>query len=38
MLVDTDVCPFCEEGTVSLTNPACAKCGQEIDPDLVVWG
>jgi hypothetical protein len=38
MLLDSDVCPFCEEGRVSLTNPTCAKCGQQINPDLVVWG
>ncbi len=25
LLLDTDVCPFCEEGRVSLTNPVCAN-------------
>jgi hypothetical protein len=38
LLLDTDLCPFCEEGKVSMTDPACAKCGQRIDPDVVVWG
>jgi hypothetical protein len=38
LLLDTDVCPFCEEGTVSLTRPACDECGQQIDPGTVVWG
>lgn len=38
LLLDTDVCPFCEAGKVSLTAPLCAKCGQQIDPDIVVWG
>jgi hypothetical protein len=38
MLLDSDVRPFCEDGTVSLTNPACSKYGQAINPDLVVWG
>ena len=38
LLLDTDVCPFCEEGKVSLTVPVCAKCGQRIDPGIVVWG
>ena len=38
LLLDTDVCPFCEEGTVSLTRPVCEKCGQQIDPGTVVWG
>ena len=38
LLLDTDVCPFCEEGKVSLTTPLCDKCGQGIDPNVVVWG
>jgi hypothetical protein len=38
VLLDTDVCPFCEEGTVSPTVPECARCGQRIDPGIVVWG
>ena len=38
LLLDTDLCPFCEEGTVSPTVPVCAKCGQRIDPGTVVWG
>jgi hypothetical protein len=37
-LLDTDVCPFCEEGKVSMTNPICGKCGHRIDPEQVVWG
>jgi hypothetical protein len=38
LLLDTDVCPFCEEGAVSLTAPVCDKCGQQIYPGIVVWG
>jgi ribosomal protein S27AE len=38
LLLDADVCPFCEDGRVSLTAPVCAKCGQQIDPGIVVWG
>jgi NAD-dependent SIR2 family protein deacetylase len=38
LLLDADVCPFCEKGKVSLTVPTCDKCGQQIDPDIVVWG
>jgi hypothetical protein len=38
LLLDTDVCPFCEEGTVSPTVPVCAKCDQRIDPGIVTWG
>jgi hypothetical protein len=37
-LLDTDVCPFCEEGRVSMTDSICGKCGHRIDPDQVVWG
>jgi hypothetical protein len=38
LLLDNDVCPFCEEGKVSVTVPVCDKCGQRIDPGIVVWG
>ena len=38
ILLDTDVCPFCEEGKVTVTNPRCDKCGYAIDPRTVVWG
>jgi hypothetical protein len=38
VLLDTDICPHCEEGTVSMSSPACPKCGFEVDPTLVVWG
>ena len=38
LLLDTDVCPFCEEGKVSLSAPRCDKCGHQIDPSIVVWG
>jgi len=38
ILLDADVCPFCEEGKVSMAQPRCNKCGQEIDPKTVVWG
>jgi len=38
LLLDTDVCPFCEKGKVSLTAPECDECGHRIDPGTVVWG
>ena len=38
LLLDTDVCPFCEEGKVSMSAPTCDKCGHRIDPSVVVWG
>jgi hypothetical protein len=38
LLLDTDVCPHCEEGKVSLANPVCSECGSEVDSSLVEWG
>lgn len=38
LLLDTDLCPHCEAGTVSMAKPKCGKCGFEIDPKLVTWG
>jgi hypothetical protein len=37
-LLDTDSCPFCEKGNVSMANPVCDKCGHTVDPNTVVWG
>ena len=36
--LDDDVCPMCEEGTVTSSNPVCDKCEEEVDPQKVVWG
>lgn len=38
VLLDTDVCPHCEEGKVSLQKPKCNKCGFKIDLNMVAWG
>jgi hypothetical protein len=38
VLLDTDVCPHCEEGKVSMSSPVCRKCGFRVDPTQVVWG
>ena len=38
ILLDTDVCPYCEEGKVSISKPRCKKCGNEVDPSQVTWG
>jgi hypothetical protein len=38
LLLDTDVCPFCEEGKVSMSEPICDRCGHQVDPESVVWG
>lgn len=38
ILLDSDVCPNCEQGTVSAASPQCEECGFVVDPKLVVWG
>jgi hypothetical protein len=38
MLLDSNVCPNCEKGTVSMTNPKCEECGFEVDLKMVTWG
>jgi ribosomal protein L37E len=38
LLLDTDVCPYCEEGKVSMTNPVCDRCGHRVDPGIVTGG
>ena len=38
ILLDTDVCPNCEQGHVSASELVCKECGFEIDPAVVVWG
>ena len=38
LLLDSDVCPHCEDGKVSAANPVCDKCGHEVDLNIVSWG
>ena len=38
ILLDSDDCPHCGEGKVSMANPVCAKCGYQVDLDIVAWG
>lgn len=38
ILIDNDVCPWCEKGKVSLTHPTCDECGFEIDESDIIWG
>ncbi len=38
ILLDTDVCPNCEEGRVSVSHPRCGKCGTEVELSQVAWG
>ena len=38
VLLDTNECPKCREGTVKPDAPCCKQCGFEIEPNLVTWG
>jgi predicted amidophosphoribosyltransferase len=38
LLLDSDVCPKCEEGTVTRAQPKCSACGFEVNPHHVRWG
>ncbi len=38
VLLDSDVCPHCEQGSVSMTNPICDQCGYKVVLDVVAWG
>ena len=38
LLLDTDECPWCQEGTVTAAKPRCDKCGNKVDGKTVVWG
>jgi hypothetical protein len=38
VLLDSDVCPNCEDGSVSMTKPVCDKCGYKVDLSVVTWG
>jgi hypothetical protein len=38
LLLDTDECPWCNEGKVAAARPRCDRCGYEVDRRKVVWG
>lgn len=38
LLLDSDECPWCNEGKVTVAKPRCSKCGHEVDRQKVVWG
>jgi len=38
ILLDTDVCPYCEKGKVTAAKPTCDRCGYQVDSSAVVWG
>ncbi len=37
-LLDNDMCPYCEQSTVSASNPTCSRCGHSVNPAFIVWG
>ena len=38
VLLDSDTCPHCEEGRVTMQKPICDHCGYEVDLKMVTWG
>ena len=38
LLLDSDECPWCDEGKVTVAKPRCDKCGYEVDRQKVAWG
>ncbi|MFM7138386.1 MAG: hypothetical protein ACKO1M_15195 [Planctomycetota bacterium] len=38
VLLDSDVCPHCDEGRVTNEHPTCDRCGYRVNPDMVSWG
>lgn len=37
-LLDSDVCPSCENGKISAASPKCESCGYAVNPKFVRWG
>lgn len=37
-LIDSNVCPHCEKGTVTPADPKCSDCDFEMNPEHVAWG
>lgn len=38
ILLDTDECPWCQEGKVTMARPRCDKCGFVVDQSIATWG
>ncbi|HLP43406.1 MAG TPA: hypothetical protein VK465_18025 [Fibrobacteria bacterium] len=38
LLLDTNVCPHCENSKISHSSPRCEGCGYVIDQNIVTWG
>jgi hypothetical protein len=38
LLLDRDICPYCERGRLSTQQLTCSECDFRIDPSYVAWG
>jgi hypothetical protein len=38
VLLDSDECPWCQEGKVTVVKPRCNQCGFVVDPRTAAWG
>ena len=38
LLLDSDVCPHCENSKISFAHPRCEACGFVVDNNVVAWG
>lgn len=38
LLLDSDICPHCENSKISFAHPQCEACGFVVDKNLVTWG
>jgi hypothetical protein len=38
VLLDSDECPWCQEGKLAVAQPRCDNCGFVVDPRIAVWG
>jgi hypothetical protein len=38
VLLDSDECPWCQQGKVTVAIPRCKQCGFVVDPRMAVWG
>jgi len=38
VLLDSDECPWCQEGKVTVANSKSDQCGFVVDPKIAVWG
>ena len=37
-MIDSDICPHCEKGKVSMQSCKCNECGYELDSEKILWG